>query len=351
MKKINFNNPILIYLCTILCIAFIIGFIYVINEVVSRLQPENQVLAFGEEETTYVDPILKVYAWELVPDEENIAELKNYRYKFDGVDENPGWLEVEKYRLSEITDMPLRVGQPKTGCYAECGQCLGGYYPDNDSGEAEHCDFCDDGYYIGYSSTTNEFAVFVAECDAELKIEITVQNMNNGYRQGGNFSDSSGLCDFYNHENIRTQGSILVKLHYPTEPLDPDSSKLRGHYKDSGEELWYQTSTERIGEIYPPVGNALKKHNPNAADKMNVDAWKLSTRDVVESSIVFYAYDKTNPEKLIAYAEVRITHRTYWNTFERYLYTYYHLLGINVPDAYGYTEAVLYDYWQADDWS
>ena len=78
MNRINFKNPLVIYFTAVFGLAAVVGSIYIIGEVVSRLQPENQVLAFGEEETTYVEPILKIYAWELVPDEENIAAMRSF---------------------------------------------------------------------------------------------------------------------------------------------------------------------------------------------------------------------------------------------------------------------------------
>ena len=76
MNRIIFKNPLVIYFTALFGLAAVVGSIYIIGEVVPRLQPENQVLAFGEEETTDIEPILKIYAWELVPDEENIAAIE-----------------------------------------------------------------------------------------------------------------------------------------------------------------------------------------------------------------------------------------------------------------------------------
>ena len=91
--------------------------------------------------------------------------------------------------------------------------------------------------------------------------------------------------------------------------------------------------------VYPTVGGAFAN----------------ASRSVTESAVVFYAYDKTDPDKLLARAEIRVTVYGAWNfsgidvSSIDYGLTL-HRLGINTPENYGYTEAVLYDYWQTEEW-
>ena len=352
MKKINFKNPLVIYFTVLLGLAAVVGSVYMVVEVMSRLQPENQVLAFGEEETTYVEPILKIYAWELVPDEENIAAIEalfaaenlntgTHSDEYDNTDK-----EINKIILREmISDEPLRVGEidkayPDWFFYGACSCCHNREWTDDLVSKSP------DSYdFINYMDTSvTDFVTFIAEADAELHVEVTSSNVNSGFKEtDGDYLDNSNLRGAVN-DKILTRDTLMLSHyinlwgkngeHLSNRGVEPEQSQ------SEGEMLFFRRDTQRLGEVYPKVTGE--------------DAYVR--REVVESAIIFYAYDKTNPEKLIARAEIRVTQYGKWQ-FEKIdpidhcyslkLYT----LGINSPDAHGYTEAVLYDYWQADDWS
>lgn len=352
MNRINFKNPLVIYFTAVFGLAAVVGSVYIVGEVVSRLQPENQVLAFGEEETTYVDPILKIYAWELVPDEENIAELDElfasnilntdeHTAKFDSTDK-----EINRIVLREMeSGEPLRVGEidkayPDWFFYGACSCCHNREWTDDLVSKSP------DSYdFINYMDTSvTDFVTFIAEADAELRVEVTNGNVNSGFKEtDGDYLDNSLLRSAVN-EDILTRDSLMLSHYIDLWGKDGEHLNNRGvepeQSQSAGEPLFYRRDTQRLGELYPNVTGE--------------DAYVR--REVVESAIVFYAYDKVNPEKLIARAEIRVTQYGKWQ-FEKIdpidhcyslkLYT----LGINSPENHGYTEAVLYDYWQADDWS
>ncbi|MCI8387858.1 MAG: hypothetical protein HFE63_05265 [Clostridiales bacterium] len=62
-------------------------------------------------------------------------------------------------------------------------------------------------------------------------------------------------------------------------------------------------------------------------------------------------YDQTYPDRLIAQAEIRFVNCTQWINYDGFYLTAEELeeLGINTIDSYGYTKAILYDYWQTDE--
>ena len=70
-----------------------------------------------------------------------------------------------------------------------------------------------------------------------------------------------------------------------------------GQTDERGQQLYYSRSTERLCDVNPKVGGQ--------------DAYV--TRDVFVGTLEFLAYSRTDPEKVIAFAKIRITNYSNWN--------------------------------------
>lgn len=141
------------------------------------------------------------------------------------------------------------------------------------------------------------------------------------------------------------RGSLMVEAFIE----DPGDDYIVGQTDERGQQLDYSRSTERLCDVNPKVGGQ--------------DAYV--TRDVFVATLEFLAYSRTDPEKVIAFAKIRITNYSNWNFKDINLDEYdidndgigdycerLASVGFGLEDDlenYTYTTAELIDYWESDD--
>ena len=328
--KQRLKKNLLIYLACVCGLVLVIGISFLLGEIASRLKPDDQLLLEGEEADADANHILKICAWEKIPNEvnqkkiEDILEVEDWAGGYLQNENVEGVLPVESYVITE-----MRRGEPvKVGSLSKASPAavLDG------SGIQ----------FVRYSCLSGG-SVFIAEADAELGADCTLRNSGSAWgKPVANRLDMPALTECFN-DDMRLQYELMFNYHPPKADLDSSALNKRRIDRPAdgskGDYLHYYSYTQRLGSVYPTVGGAFVN----------------ASRSVTESAVVFYAYDQTNPDKLLARAEIRVTVYGAWNfsgtdvSSIDYGLTL-HRLGINTPENYGYTEAVLYDYWQTEEW-
>ena len=296
MKKINLRNPLVIYCLTLASLILTIGVIYVIVDVNSKLAPEKQILFSPDDEKNNEDNhFLKVTVWEQRTDV--------IRTHHSGYYSSEGYMETtlkkgEKVRVAGVQK----------------------YYLNEEN--------------VRYRGSS-EGATFAAYADADLTVRFTYLG-NNSYWGKPFDMDEGWLDDKLNYigenGNIRIQDALMFygNTFYKTY-IDEDQYIL----DDRGKPLDHRVYTERICDV-----------NPTASGP---DAYVQ--RDVYDSVIEFIAYSLTDPEKIIAFAKIRVVYRSDWNFKDMSKY-YEKLEEMGITDIYenrSYTTAELIDYWESDD--
>ncbi|MBQ8509602.1 MAG: hypothetical protein IJ493_06815 [Clostridia bacterium] len=319
-----------IYFLIILGLALFIVCTIGIVEIMSRLQPDNQVLYVAPEETEQYDNILKIYVWETVWNQDKTIES----YK------------LTEMALGEVIHVgDLRKPQDENGNNTETASKISRYFSYTHSIENN---------YMG------EAAVFIAKADAELS---AVNSKGGGALDYGK-PTSDYLTPVYMNNGTYI-GNVLAEDAQSTIRLER-SSEADGRYEmiiaagtyhktarngssaeddELGTGTWTNAarndySYQFLNEIYPQVESKYQK----------------IYRYVCESAVLVSAYDKTNPEKLISQAELKIIFFSGWHKgdaditngeFNIFMKEY----GLSKnPDSYGYTTAELVDYWELEEW-
>ena len=313
--------------------ALVIGVTFGLSELAARLSPEPQLLYAADEDSGETG-FLKIYAWELYRDENDTRE---------------------HIRLTEMTPgEPLRVGDIKFA------HNINNFVTDNPAEIYSYFGFPYD-LTLGLSEVR---IVFAAEADAELEAYssagtymeyavpkdvllaplISKYNCGKGWYHDINQALNSSADSLSMEIGEVAEGRyemIFSANAYHRITKNTNSLPERGLRNGEWDaEARTNSYMQYLGEVYPGIPSP----------------YCLLGREVSESAILVSAYDKSRPGRLLAQAELRITNYSSWGSGKSglgWLYTdqidkilYEH--GLCSPDNYGYTEAVLIDYWQLD---
>lgn len=316
MKKIKLNNPLVVYFIALASLILTIGVIYVIVDVNSKLAPDNQILFSADEEKEREDKhFLKVSVWEhlggkvvLIPQKLPVhwgAMAQKERYKETFLKEG---------------DVVRIAG-------------------------AERFKQGDDEYISKYGNDffKNATGILIAYADAELRVKSCFPTPYWGEPCGLDEYSSDKLN--YPGIDIKRLDSLMVEAYI----RDYGDDYIVGQSDERGQQLDYSRSTERLCDVNPKIGGQ--------------DAYV--TRDVFVATLEFLAYSRTDPEKVIAFAKIRITNYSNWNFKDINLDEYdidndgigdycerLASVGFGLEDDlenYTYTTAELIDYWESDD--
>lgn len=316
MKKINLRNPLVIYCLTLAALILTIGVIYVIVDVNSKLAPDNQILFSADEEKEREDKhFLKVSVWEHLGGKVVLIPQK--------LPVHWGAME-QKERYKETF---LKKG--------DVVRIAG----------AERFKQGDDEYISKYGNDffKNATGILIAYADAELTVKSCFPTPYWGEPCGLDEYSSDKLN--YPGIDIKRLDSLMVEAYI----RDYGDDYIVGQTDERGQQLYYSRSTERLCDVNPKVGGQ--------------DAYV--TRDVFVGTLEFLAYSRTDPEKVIAFAKIRITNYSNWNFKDINLDEYdidndgigdycerLASVGFGLEDDlenYTYTTAELIDYWESDD--
>lgn len=321
MKKINLRNPLAIYCLTLASLILTIGVIYVIVDVNSRLAPDNQILFSPNEDKENEDKhFLKVSVWE------HFGE-KVISFSVESHMKQPNWVAMEqKERYKETF---LKKGEVVRIAGAERFK----------QGDDEYINK----YWDGFSEYTT--GIFLAYADAELTVKSCFPTPYWGKPCGLDEFMSDKLYYHGDRAEKMRRGSLMVEAFIE----DSGDDYIVGQTDERGQQLDYSRSTERLCDVNPKVGGQ--------------DAYV--TRDVFVATLEFLAYSRTDPEKVIAFAKIRITNYSNWNFRDVNLDEYdidndgigdycerLASVGFGLEDDlenYTYTTAELIDYWESDD--
>lgn len=321
MKKINLRNPLVIYCLTLASLILTIGVIYVIVDVNSRLAPDNQILFSPNEDKENEDKhFLKVSVWE------HFGE-KVISFSVESHMKQPNWVAMEqKERYKETF---LKKGEVVRIAGAERFK----------QGDDEYINK----YWDGFSEYTT--GIFLAYADAELTVKSCFPTPYWGKPCGLDEFMSDKLYYHGDRAEKMRRGSLMVEAFIE----DSGDDYIVGQTDERGQQLDYSRSTERLCDVNPKVGGQ--------------DAYV--TRDVFVATLEFLAYSRTDPEKVIAFAKIRITNYSNWNFKDINLDEYdidndgigdycerLASVGFGLEDDlenYTYTTAELIDYWESDD--
>lgn len=321
MKKINLRNPLAIYCLTLASLILTIGVIYVIVDVNSRLAPDNQILFSPNEDKENEDKhFLKVSVWE------HFGE-KVISFSVESHMKQPNWAAMEqKERYKETF---LKKGEVVRIAGAERFK----------QGDDEYINK----YWDGFSEYTT--GIFLAYADAELTVKSCFPTPYWGKPCGLDEFMSDKLYYHGDRAEKMRRGSLMVEAFIE----DSGDDYIVGQTDERGQQLDYSRSTERLCDVNPKVGGQ--------------DAYV--TRDVFVATLEFLAYSRTDPEKVIAFAKIRITNYSNWNFRDVNLDEYdidndgigdycerLASVGFGLEDDlenYTYTTAELIDYWESDD--
>ena len=319
MKKIKLNNPLVVYFIALASLILTIGIIYVIVDVNSKLAPYNQILFSPNEDKENEDRhFLKVSVWE------HFGE-KVISFSVESHMKQPNWVAMEqKERYKETF---LKKGEIVRIAGAERFKQLDDEYIDK--------------YWDGFSEHTT--GILIAYADAELTVKSCFLTPYWGEPCGLDEYSSDKLN--YPGIDIKRLDSLMVEAYI----RDYGDDYIVGQTDERGQQLDYSRSTERLCDVNPKVGGQ--------------DAYV--TRDVFVGTLEFLAYSRTDPEKVIAFAKIRITNYSNWNFKDINLDEYdidndgigdycerLACVGFGLEDDlenYTYTTAELIDYWESDD--
>ena len=321
MKKINLRNPLVIYCLTLASLILTIGIIYVIVDVNSKLAPDKQILFSPDEEKEKEDRhFLKVSVWE------HFGE-KVISFSVESNMKQPNWVAMEqKERYKETF---LKKGEVVRIAGAERFK----------QGDDEYINK----YWDGFSEYTT--GIFLAYADAELTVKSCFPTPYWGKPCGLDEFMSDKLYYHGDRAEKMRRGSLMVEAFIE----DSGDDYIVGQTDERGQQLDYSRSTERLCDVNPKVGGQ--------------DAYV--TRDVFVATLEFLAYSRTDPEKVIAFAKIRITNYSNWNFKDINLDEYdidndgigdycerLASVGFGLEDDlenYTYTTAELIEYWESDD--
>ncbi len=336
-------KPMRIYFGVVIGVALVIGSVFVINEMQNRLKPPTRILLEIEDEIPQTN-FLKIYAWET----QNSGMITYENYPLNGhcpIEERENILALRQSDTLVFSEMKTK--EPVEIAYDREARILVGdcVHSDND------CHLGWEGYlswghvyvkeYNGVSNTQYSWytePLLIAKADAYIEVTGAWCGTNKGSDEYiKNFETSPG---FQAADDNRALYHILARpdhvRHETNGPSrDPDEELGTGEWNGEARDRFYYQS---IDEVYPDVPAA----------------YKYIHRRVNESAMLFSAYSKTDPDILLAQAEVKITHYSSWgydgmDSKPEWVAVGHILteLGIDTdPDNYGYTTAEIVDYWE-----
>ena len=123
------------------------------------------------------------------------------------------------------------------------------------------------------------------------------------------------------------------------------SVRAKHNISDGDARVYAQT----FGEVFPDM-------DPRHFPEIKTD-FRRFTRRVSETFLHIAAYDRTDPDRMLAAGTIRIRHFSPWEPGDSALrenhenmYHIFRVIGAMVPDNAGYTEAVLIEYRQIEEW-
>ncbi|MCI8387861.1 MAG: hypothetical protein HFE63_05280 [Clostridiales bacterium] len=305
MKQL-LKKYLIIYFAAVICVLLAITIAFVVGDLVNRMKPGNQILfEVRDEKVNQANHILKLYAW-------------SCSWNDDQAEQSIAKVEME---LGE----PIRVGTLHS--------------------------VMDFGEYLRYDNILNhpandimfkESSVFIAEGDGEIEAEYSGGWLPYG-KPGTGFSDA--VLEEFPDMIPRSRYSLLLNP-YPKRRI--------------GNDYIAKSNRDISVEVNEKMRNSEYKQRLSDAYDIRGEDGTSYYRCVEERLLFISMYDLNNAERLIAKAEIRIYMYSAWQIDKKsdegsYLSSVIgpdtlDTLGINIPDSYGYTEAVLYDYWQTEEW-
>ncbi|MBQ8510960.1 MAG: hypothetical protein IJ493_13745 [Clostridia bacterium] len=281
-----------IYIGVVLGVVLLLFATIVIVEIQTRLQPDNQVLYIAPEETESTETGLM-----------KIYASETY------------WNEDKTIESRRFVEM--KIGEVFSVGYLREPREYNKFPPDE----------FDDvfAYYHGAYIYREKFlpSVEIMHIEADAEIEII---------------SSSG--NVYPSQRVRYEMTVESPAFADTSPNPgiPDDDELgTGEWTAEAKNNYY---SETLSSVYPQI----------------TDEWGKARRHIHQWAYLISAYDLTNPEKLIAQAEVKMTYCSAWGRDDHWgtdteLYKVLHDFGLSKnPDSYGYTTAELVDYWELEEW-
>ena len=326
-------KPIRIYFGVIFGIVLVFGCVWTFNEMYNRLNPPDQILLEvpeGPPQTGF----LKIYAVETVADMSDVNFGSwEVDYETKKVITNP----IEKRSVTEMqTGVPVSVGSNRNVEYSVHSQSIGGQWKSMQTFE----EIVNIGYE--YSKSMNgPYVYLIAEADAYIEVTGAENEQDAFYDMGStDFVFPGGnTVPLQENKNYYKLNAKYVPRHEINGPArDPDEELGTGVWNGDSRKRYY---LQELGDAYPEFAY------PDEIEGTDVLYQTSHTRKVAESALLFSAYDKTNPNILIAQAEVKITCYSYWFGFPD-ISAY----GLHTnPDNYGYTTAEIVDYWENYDYT
>lgn len=294
------RSPLLIYFASLAGFALLIGIVFVIVDINERLKPMDQTLFEASAKTDPTANILSVTAWE---------------YDRSGTVEEP-YGQKNHYKPSALTPGKKVLIESSFRYYS------GGSRTDDSD--------------IIAGREPNPYAYLSAYAD---DAEITVKYSLPISYWGKPCNVKDFIPDNMNYAgekpDIRRRDSLMIYAR--TNEFAMEESYLKAQTDENGKPLYYSTRTEKLLEVCGITGK---------------DGY--ATRDVCESTLVFYAFDNSLSGKMLAYAKIRITNYSGWHfsdvgTEKDYIEKLKSLGIADDLDNYGYAVAELIEYWQNED--
>ncbi|MCI8387860.1 MAG: hypothetical protein HFE63_05275 [Clostridiales bacterium] len=308
---------LLIYLSAIFGIALVITATFAVCDLADQMKPGDQILfAMPEDEVNeYDEYLLKIYAWENVWNS----------------DQTEQYTRLTEMKKGEVIRVGPKIKKGEFNEYNRYDEYFGDY-----------------GNITYMVTSVGKFAFFVAEAEGMIEAVVTNENAH------GNLRILYGVPE----DNYL----VLPKMDYHGDPVARGSHKLMfgvdsHHYGNTLHDI-------SIDEVFTSshVLKACKDDTHSRTYSQSIfdvlDMPYLAEysgihRYIFESAVLVSVYDPARPGHILAQAEICFVNYTDWTRDEHGYGVYPELLeelGINTLDNYSYTEAVLYDYWQVDEW-
>ncbi len=328
-------KPLRLYFGVILGVALVFGSVFAINEMHNRMKPPDQILLEvpeGPPQTGF----LKIYAAETVADMSQVR-FDSWEEAYTEENNKPEQISIENIRIMQMqTGIPVSVGSNRIVEYSSHSQLT-------DNGwkcTKAFSEISNRGYE--YNNPFNDlFLYLIAEADAYIEVTGVDGIYDACYGMGsGDFViptvKSIPLQENKNYYKLTAKYAPRHEINGPAR--DPDEELGSGIWNGDSRKRYY---LQELGDAYPEFAY------PDEIEGTDVLYQTSHTRKVAESALLFSAYDKTNPNILIAQAEVKITCYSYWFGFPD-ISAY----GLHTnPDNYGYTTAEIVDYWENYDYT
>ena len=286
-----------IYIGVVMGLLLLLFATIVIVEIQTRLQPDNQVLYIAPEETESIETgLMKIYASETYWNEDKTIESRRF--------------------------VEMKIGEVFSVGYLLSPRARNGAFLDDADDLSEEIYSYYHGAYIYRDKFLPLVEMMFIKADAEIEI-----------------ISSSG--NVYPSSRMRYEMTVESPAFADTSPNPgiQDNDELgTGDWTAAAKNHYY---SETLSSVYPQI----------------TGEWGEARRHIHQWAYLISAYDLTNPEKLIAQAEVKMTYYSAWSRDVIWAHNDYaffevlHDFGLSKnPDSYGYTTAELVDYWELEEW-